>query len=426
MRQTLPSPTLTLCALALLGVTALPACNGRRPAPKPTLLHVSVITASQGAVHPVELFAGIIAPTQSVGIQSALAEPADEVDVKEGDYVTRGQLLARLDTADLQAALDADLAMAASDEATTTHTAYAGTLAIEQGTSGASSALAAVRQAQANLSRDRTDLHRDEGLLGHGYIAQQQVDQLDTTVRTDEEALRSAQAALASAESNVKANGTLGTPGLQSSALAQARAAQHAALAQAEQERVQIAKALITAPVDGVVVNRNLNPGEYPGTRQLFTIQKVDPVYAVLHGSGMQIAEIAEGASASINVGDLRGRSFEGKVLAVLNQIVPGSTNFEVKVRLPNPQRVLRPGMAVEGRVRLPTRYGVRVPLTAFTDDTHTGVLTVDDEGVVRSASVAEIGDDARNAVVSGVEPGTRVIADGQSGASSGEHVAVR
>jgi multidrug efflux pump subunit AcrA (membrane-fusion protein) len=135
--------------------------------------------------------AGIVAPYQNVAIQSSLTEPADSVDVQEGDRVGRGEVLARLDTADLQASLDADLATAASDRASTTHNVYQGGLSISQGVDVLRSAESAVTQAQANLQRDRTDLARYRQLVGAGYIAEQQVAQQQTTVRDDEQALRS-------------------------------------------------------------------------------------------------------------------------------------------------------------------------------------------------------------------------------------------
>ena len=64
----------------------------------------------------------------------------------------------------------------------------------------------------------------------------------------------------------MQANGSsLSAPGLQQSSVAQAKAQEEVALAQAQQIRVSISKATIISPIDGVVVNRNLNPGEYPG-----------------------------------------------------------------------------------------------------------------------------------------------------------------
>ena len=80
--------------------------------------------------------------------------------------------------------------------------------------------------------------------------------------------------------------------GLQSSAVQQSAAQEQVAISQADQVRVQIAKAAIVSPINGVVVNRNINPGEYPGNREIFTLQQVDPIYAVLHASSEEIARI--------------------------------------------------------------------------------------------------------------------------------------
>jgi len=167
-----------------------------------------------------------------------------------------------LDTADLQATLAADLAQANSDAASATHTAYAGNLSITQSEQSVRGATAGVRQAQETLARDTVDLARYRQLLGHGYISAQQVAQQTALVSNDQQAVRSTQANLSSNVSAQQANGpNLQAPGLQSSSVAQARATEQVALAQAQQVRTQIAKATIVSPIDGVVVNRNLNPG---------------------------------------------------------------------------------------------------------------------------------------------------------------------
>jgi multidrug efflux pump subunit AcrA (membrane-fusion protein) len=412
--------------LAVAGLLALAGCGGKPQQAPPSPPVVQTSLARTGVIHPSEQLAGIVAPYQNVAIQSSLTEPADSVNVQEGDRVSRGEVLAQLDTADLQAALDADLATAASNHANTSHAVYQGTLSISQGVDSVGTAQAAVTQAQENLKRDRTDLRRYQQLVGNGFIAEQQVAQQATTVRDDEESLRSAIASLAAARSNVTANGTLESNGLQATTIAQSRATEQVALAQAEQERVQIAKATIVSPIDGVVVNRNFNPGEYPGTRQLFTLQQIDPVYAVLRGSGGQIAELGTGQSATIVASDLRGLRLTGKVVGVLNEIAPGSTDFQVKVLLRNADGRLRPGMAVAAKVSLPAVQGPRIPSTAFTDDNRNAVLAVDADGTVRTTHVTELGDDGTTSVVAGLPAGTRVISDGQTSVGNGEKVAIR
>lgn len=410
---------------ALVGV-AVVGCSAPQRAVAPPPPVVATVVAQDGTIRPTELLAGIVAPYQNVAIQSSLTEPTDAVYVNEGDRVRAGQVLARLDVADLQAQLDSDLATAASDKANTTHTVYQGSLTISQGVQSLNGAEAAVLQARQTLANDAANLNRDRQLVGPGYIAQQTVDQQSTLVHNDQQALRSAIAALAAAKANVEANGTLNAGGLQSSAVEQAQAQVKVALAQAAQQRVQIAKATIVSPIDGVVVNRNLNPGEYPGTRQIFTIQQVDPIYAILNGSGSQIARIAYDAPVTIVSSDLGDRQLQGRVVGVLNQINPGSTNFEVKVLLHNPQRKLRPGMAIEGNISLPSLRGVRIPATAFTDDTRSTIMTVAADGTVHTVRVVESADDGSSAIVTGLPAGTRVVTNGQSGLGDGQKVAIR
>jgi hypothetical protein len=82
--------------------------------------------------------------------------------------------------------------------------------------------------------------------------------------------------------------------------------------------------------------------------------------------------------------------------------------------------------MAVAGNIRLPAVSGVRVPVTAFTDDNHTQILSVEPDGTVKTVKVTEIAEDTTSAVVTGVQAGTRVIDDGQTSVGDGQKVAIR
>jgi multidrug efflux pump subunit AcrA (membrane-fusion protein) len=403
-----------------LAVTAALACFAavsgcaKKERPAEASPYVQTTRAQAGEITPASSMSGIIAPYQNVAIQSSLTEPADAVYVQEGDHVRKGQVLAQLNTADLQAELASDMATANADRANTVHTQYSGNESIAQGNQ-------TLNAAQANLSRDQNILDRDQKLYAQGFISLQQLQSDQATVRNDQSTLESAKAA-------VSANGTtLSAPGLQSSAVDQARAQEAVALAQADQVRVSISKATIVSPIDGVVVNRNLNPGEYPGTRQIFTLQQVSPVYAILRGSSDQIAGIGSNTTATVtfNSGDVR-RTFTGPVVGVLNEIQPGSTQFQVKVVLQNPGEIMRPGMPVQGRILLADVRGVRVPVTAFTDDNHDNVLIVQADNTVKTVSVKEIASDGTTSVISGVSAGTLVVSNGQTSVADGEKVSLQ
>ncbi len=418
----LPGLSRTFCvAFAILAGSgcARPQAPAAAPAP-----FVETAVVGYGEIEPARHLAGIVAPYQNVAVQSTLAEPANTVDVREGDQVHEGQLLAQLDTSDLQAQLDSDLATANSNHANTMHSEFQGSLTIEQGVDTVRTDEAAVHQAQETLSNDTHNLSRDQNLLGQGYISQQSVDAQATLVKNDEQALNTANANLASARSTVVANGSLSGQGLASSAVQQSAAQEKVAMAQAQQIRVQIAKAAIVSPIDGVVVNRNINPGEYPGNRQIFTLQQINPIYAVLHASSEQVASIENGAVATVTAPDLSGmQSFAGHVTGVLNQINPGSTDFQVKVLLANPQQKLRPGMVVQGTIATVPMRGIRVPVTAFTDDNHDHVMTVQQDGSVKTVKVAEGGSDGTTSIVTGIPSGIRIVSNGQTSVGDGQKV---
>lgn len=408
-------------SVLITGAVLLSACaRTARPAIK-TVAKVPVIAAAPGSVQPASRLGGLIIPFQNVAMQTTLTEPVNSVNVQAGDVVTKGQVLALLDTRDLQATLKADLGTAASDHAKAQSAYLQAGLTITQSSNTINSARASVNQVQATFDKDSVDLQRDASLLKSGYIAQQAYDQQKTLVANDQQAVRSAQVALQNQISQVQTNGSTSS-GLQGAAVASTRADEQTALGNADQIRAQIAKATIVSPVNGIVVNRNLNPGEYPGTRQIFTLQEMDKVYAVLSGSGGQIMGVRSGSKAVISSSDRATIKGSGSVVAVLDEVTPGSTNFSVKVLLPNPQGTFHAGMVVTAVVQLPESHGMRVPVSSFVDDTNSSVQTVEG-GVVKTVPVVLIAQDGKNAVVTGLQLGQKVIINGQLGLSDGQPV---
>jgi RND family efflux transporter MFP subunit len=412
---------LALAAFAV-AFAAAGCSHGEPPKRKINEARVPVVTAIHGTVTPQSTLGGLIVPLQNVQIQSTLSEPADAVYVQEGDHVHKGQVLAQLDTADLKAQLQSYVGTADSNAAKARSTYLQAGLTVTQNSNSINSAQAAVRQAQQTLATDRLNLQRDQQLLTNGYIALQAVDQQRTLVANDEQTLRAAQVSVQNTVAQVQTNGSTAS-GLQGANVASAKADEQTAIGLANQTRAMIAKATIVSPIDGVVVNRNLNPGEYPGTRQIFTLQETDSVYAVLNGSGAQVIGVQPGSPAAIVSSDRATIHGTAKVVAVLDQLTPGSTNFVIKALMPNPQDVFRSGMVIVGQVRRPTSAGIRIPRTAFVDDTQSTVQTIAD-GAVKTIPVTMVVEDGKNAIVQGLSPGERVISNGQLGLSDGQQVA--
>ncbi|HEX3550925.1 MAG TPA: efflux RND transporter periplasmic adaptor subunit [Candidatus Elarobacter sp.] len=434
----------TAAALALVAVVAAAsgcahrAAGGRaRIASAPNAIPTAA--ARPTTIHATASISGIIAPLQNVAITSQLAEPADAVNVNEGDHVRAGEVIAVLDTQDLraqlaqaQATVETDARTAASADAKVSQARYTQRLNIGQSSDQVRAAAAALAQAQQTLANDELTLARDRQLLASGYIAQSQYDQQATQVANDRAAVRSAQATLQSARTSEQVNGTQST-GLQAanvqSAAADANAA-HATIGQAQaqvrQLQAQIAKATIVSPVEGVVVNRNLNPGEYPGGRTIFTIQQLSRVYASLNASSSDTFAIPVGAPVKVTVSG-SSRTYQGTVVAVLGQVTPGSTDFTVKVLIGNADGKLQSGLPVSASASLPPVSGIGIPTAAFLDETHTTVMIADDElvdVVAKKAQVHEIASDGTTSIVTGLKAGQSVVANGQLGISDGQSIA--
>lgn len=410
-------------ALALVACSRPASRASGRPTPPPA--PIPTVAAQTMTVQPTDVIAGIIAPLQNVAITNALSEPALRVNVSEGDHVHAGEVLAVLDTSDLVATYQSELQNAASNDAKTAETRYQAQLTFAQSPEQVTQARQTLAQAQHTLANDQANLVRDKQLLPGGFVAQQTVDQQQTQVNNDLAAVRSGTAALNSALANQRVNGN-SQQGLQAATIASQAAAAASARAQAQQTQAMIARATIVSPVDGVVVNRNLNPGEYPNGRTLFTIQELSHVYAELNASSADVFRIRAGAPVLLTAGDDQtGRQYHGQVVGVLGQVQPGSTNFTVKVLVANPGDRLQAGVPVTATISLPRATGVGVPTTAFLDDTRSSLIVAQQQSpnakVAQLVHVHEVASDGTNSIVTGLSPGTTVVADGQLGLTPGQ-----
>jgi HlyD family secretion protein len=375
-----------------------------------------------GVLHPSLQIAGVVTPFRQVGIAADLTEPIGDVDVQEGDHVHVGQALAHLITDDLEAQLASAQRTVAEDVARYSQAAYQTSATNAQDEAAVRSAQSTLRQANVSLSGAQTDLKRYETLEAQGYLAPQTVDQQRTSVMNDTSAVNSAQASLNQAVANAQANGRGNNAGVQQAELQSAQAAADAGQATVEQLRRQIARAAIVSPLDGIVDAVNANPGEYPSGRQLFTIEQVSSVYALLPTSTAQVVQIRPGAPATLSTnGDTQKES--GKVVAVLDELQPGTTNFTVKVLVPNADGHLHAGMPVIGQVALPAVSGIEIPMTAFIDDTHASVYVVDND-VVKTTAVRDVKDDGTHAIVTGLTAGTAIVTDVDAvNVGNGDHI---
>ncbi len=130
------------------------------------------------------------------------------------------------------------------------------------------------------------------------------------------------------------------------------------AIEQVNLAKKRLADATITAPVNGIVVSRTVDLGDYataagsPGSRPILTIVKMDVVKAVFRVSEDDLSNVAAGTKVSISVGQ---QYIEGEINFISPIVKPESRTVQVKAEIPNPMYHLKPGMFVEVSIDLAT-----------------------------------------------------------------------
>lgn len=297
-----------------------------------------------------------------------------EVLVQHNQVVRRGQPLVRIDAEEFtsrEAAAAANLANAQA-AVLAARAAFVGLDAEEQlAASNIVAARSVIGAATAENDRAQADRVRFENLVASGTVARRDADQVRATAiaassdvqrrRAEFEVSRN-QAAVTHAKRATLAAG-----------LAQAQAAVASAQAALDLARQDQGHALVRAPIDGVVGDRQVEPGDYvqPGTR-LLTVVPLNALYVTANFKETQVARMVVGQTATLKVDALPGVTLTGKVESFapgsgsqfsLLPFEPGTGNFTkivqrvpVRIRLDPGQQALdhlRPGLSTTVKVRL-------------------------------------------------------------------------
>lgn len=153
-----------------------------------------------------------------------------------------------------------------------------------------------------------------------------------------------------------------------------ARAAVAQAAAQVASARTDLERSVIRSPIDGVVVDRQVNVGQSVAASlqapTLFIIaQDLSRLQANITVDEADIGEVRQGMAVRFTVDAFPEREFEGRVSQVRQQGVAesGVVSYTVVVEADNPGRQLLPGMTANAEIVLEQREDVlRIPNTAL------------------------------------------------------------
>lgn len=407
-----------------------------------------------------------VAEGDVVDVSSRIAGEVVQIYVDEGDRVTQGQVIAQLETSELQSNVDNNRAAVASAQAQVQAAVSSLTAETQRVNAEIARAMAAVSAARARLAElqagaraqeirqaraevqqfeaqarnARTEAARAEQLFRSGAISRRQLDDARTTAQVAEANLRAARERLALLEAGARSEQIAAARAEVQSAeavLSQAFAGRQvlqtrqeevrAARAQADQAlaalqaaETRLSYATIRSPIPGSVVRKHVEAGETVSPQQaIITVSRSNRVWITAEVDQEDVAAIAEGQRVRVSLSAFPGRYAIGTVTDVSEVAVPRDVG---RVRA----RVVRARIDLE-ETNLPFRPGTEVNID--------GELQVADNAVlVPNDAVLRVGDSDQVFVITGNVVDRREIVAGlsnfdytivRSGVEPGEMVAV-
>ncbi|MDX2223089.1 MAG: efflux RND transporter periplasmic adaptor subunit, partial [Rhodospirillaceae bacterium] len=261
------------------------------------------VEAARGPLTVTVSATGTIEPVNTVEVGAEISGQIESVLVDYNDPVTTGQVLAKLDTDNLSAR-------------------------VAQSRANLAAAKARVEEARATLLEARTRLARIEDLSKRGNASKQE---LDTATATDARA----RAGLLNAEAQVQV-----------------------AEANLLTDETNLAKAEIRAPIDGVVLLRQVEPGQTVAasfqTPVLFKLaENLKAMELVVDIDEADIGQVKEGQAAEFTVAAFPDRPFPATITQVryAPKSVEGVVNYQALLMVDNAELALRPGMTATASI---------------------------------------------------------------------------
>ena len=177
----------------------------------------------------------------------------------------------------------------------------------------------------------------------------------------------------------------------------------------------------IAAGIKGLVVERNLNPGQElrpdqsgTGVPPLFVLTDPTSLWVQIDAREAEAGTLKPGASFELVIPSLPGEKFQGRVMAASDFIDPGTRTIKIRGVVANPARLLKAEMLGTARVKRQLPGGVLVPAqaVALSGNKHSVLVQVQ-PGLFEVRTVALSYEGPREAVISaGLKSGEQVVSE--------------
>jgi multidrug efflux system membrane fusion protein len=415
---------LLLLATAALGLAGCSDRANGTPAARPAAAVPVSVSEVVARDVPVEVTAvGNVQAYTTVAVKAQIAGQITKVHFREGEEVEKGALLFTIDPRPLEAAVRQAEANVARDRAQ-----------LRQAEAALGQRLAEVQQAEANIARDRAHMdnarvqeRRYRELVDKELVAREQYDQIRTNAAAMEATVEADRAALENARASARAA---------QATVDNARAVIAADEAMVDTARLQLAYTTIRAPMDGRTGAILAQPGNVVKANEdtpLVVITQVRPIYVAFAVPEQHLDAIRRHQAA----GPLRVQAFPDRArppvqgrLTFVNSVVDQSTGtIQLKAAFANEDGRLWPGQFLDAVLTVTTQANALVVPSQAIQPGQQGsfVFVVKPDLTVESRRV-EVGRrlEGETVVEKGLAAGERVVTDGQLRLAPGTKVEIK
>lgn len=301
---------------------------------------VKVFVVEERPIKKVVYASGYVKPVNYVIVKSEVSGYVQEIRVKEGDKVKRGQILAVIDPGPLLASLkEAEERLKLVRERLKEDSDYRKSLQ-EQ-----------VDIAKRNMEQAQRYLERRKSLSERGLIPREQY----------EEAKRSYE----NAKSEYKR-----TLAIYEDAITSLRSEERTLYASIERIKREIERYSIRSPIDGVVLNKYVEVGDYinhMSDNRLFSVGQDKEKEVLLDVDEEYAGMIKEGMKVFLSLDVYPDKVFEGKVVLVKKELDKNKKTVEVKALANLPPEVPA-GATVEANILVEEKKALVIPISAYKD----------------------------------------------------------
>jgi multidrug efflux pump subunit AcrA (membrane-fusion protein) len=354
---------------------------------------VEVASATRGLIEERILRTGDIAPELQVTIYSKVQGWVEKINVREGDRVKTGQVLATLDAREAEAAVAQAKANLEASAARLKQVRATAEEAVQS----------QIQQAKANLELAEADQKRFQELHQKDFVARQQLDEAQTKYN------------VAKANYDLAMNNIRQKTWENDIALAEAQVRQ--AKASLDLTQAQLANLIIISPMNGEVTKRFVDPGTMAkDTTPILTLMDLSEVKMVMNVIEKEFVHLQKGQPVKITVTAFPDRTFQGRIAIITPALDLQSRTAEIQISIPNPGYILNPGMF--GRVEILLRSSPQatlIPIQALvSEEDKDFVYLLKDGKAYRRPVQKGIVKDTFIEIIRGLNPGDQVVTAGQ------------